>query len=44
MRCSLVLCKDVELQKPFYFETITGEISSKKEGFVLCICRFGESF
>ena len=28
----------------FYFETVTGEIFSKKEEFAFCICRFGESF
>ena len=28
----------------FYLEAVTGEISSKKEEFVLCICRFEKSF
>ena len=32
------------MPKYFYLEAVTGEISSKKEEFVLCICRFEKSF
>ena len=45
MICSLVSCQDMEQQDAFFsFERVTREIFSKKEEFVLCICRFEESF
>ena len=31
-------------KRDFYTEAVIGEIFSKKEEFVLCICRFGEAF
>ena len=44
MITNLVSCDDVEVENPFYLEAVIGEIFSKKEEFVFCICRFEESF
>ena len=33
--CTLVSSQDVEVKRPFFFETFTGEIFSQKEEFVL---------
>ena len=43
MRCTLVLCQGVETKSHIHLETVTGEIFSKKEVIVFCICIFGES-
>ena len=44
MRFSLFHVRVRNHKRDFYFETVPGEILSKKEEFVLCICKSGESF